>query len=66
MVSNLNPSPLPFPPPQLSPSKTWEGFVGGALSTVAVSWFLSKWLSQYDWLVCPRDDLTGVTRSNYY
>jgi len=43
---------------KLSPSKTWEGFVGGALSTVAVSWFLSKWLSQYDWLVCPRDDLT--------
>jgi len=37
----------------LSPKKTWEGFIGGMLVTLAVSPFAAAWLQQYQWLVCP-------------
>jgi len=43
---------------QLSPSKTWEGFIGGAFSTVVVSWHLAKVMAGSEWLTCPREDLT--------
>ena len=43
---------------KLSPKKTWEGFLGALVSTLAVSWHLSRYLAQYQWLVCPRKDLT--------
>ena len=39
---------------QLSPKKTWEGFIGGCLTTVVASWYLSGFLSRYKWMTCPR------------
>jgi phosphatidate cytidylyltransferase len=43
---------------KLSPKKTWEGFLGALVSTLAVSFFASRFLAQYQSLVCPRRDLT--------
>ena len=43
---------------KLSPKKTWEGFIGGFLGTVAVSWYLAAWMSGSAWLTCPRTDLS--------
>lgn len=43
---------------KLSPKKTWEGFIGALFSTLLVSFFLSRFLAQFDWLTCPRQDLT--------
>ena len=43
---------------KLSPKKTWEGFIGGFIGTVLVSWYLSGWMSQSSWLTCPRHDLS--------
>jgi phosphatidate cytidylyltransferase len=31
--------------PELSPSKTWAGFVGGMLTTAGVAWLLAPWLT---------------------
>ena len=36
-----------------SPNKTWEGFIGGWLFTMLVSWHLSRYLAQYTWMTCP-------------
>lgn len=41
----------------LSPHKTWEGFVGGMLSTFVWGFFLSRLLSRWSWLTCPKTDL---------
>ncbi|CAG5135602.1 unnamed protein product [Candidula unifasciata] len=38
---------------KLSPKKTWEGFIGGAFSTVIFGIILSYFLLQYDYFVCP-------------
>lgn len=38
----------------LSPKKTWEGFIGGCVVTMMASWFLSGWLSRFKWMICPR------------
>lgn len=43
---------------KLSPKKTWEGFVGGFIGTVAVSWYLAAAMSKSAWLTCPRTDLS--------
>lgn len=43
---------------KLSPKKTWEGFFGGLLMTLAGAWFLADWMSHYKWLICPRTDLS--------
>jgi len=37
----------------LSPNKTWEGFIGGALITTVFGWYFSKFLSEYMWMTCP-------------
>lgn len=37
----------------MSPKKTWEGFIGGAFSTVLFGFFLSSLMCQYKSLVCP-------------
>jgi phosphatidate cytidylyltransferase len=42
----------------LSPKKTWEGFLGGAVATVAASWVLADVASRFPWLTCPRGDLS--------
>jgi len=38
---------------QLSPKKTWEGFIGGGVSTVMITLILSHYVCQYSSLVCP-------------
>ena len=39
---------------KLSPKKTVEGFVGGALFTVVAAVLLTNFLSQYEWMYCSR------------
>lgn len=46
---------------KLSPKKTWEGFIGGAFSTVIFGIMLSYLLLQWDYFVCP---ITFDTSSN--
>ncbi|XP_011504257.1 PREDICTED: phosphatidate cytidylyltransferase, photoreceptor-specific isoform X2 [Ceratosolen solmsi marchali] len=38
---------------KLSPKKTWEGFVGGGISTVVLGLLISYAMSQYRYFVCP-------------
>ena len=38
---------------QLSPKKTWEGFIGGGISTVIITIGLSHLMCQYSYFVCP-------------
>jgi phosphatidate cytidylyltransferase len=40
---------------QLSPKKTWEGFIGGGFATVVFGVILSHILCQYEHFVCPVD-----------
>jgi phosphatidate cytidylyltransferase len=40
---------------ELSPKKTWEGFIGGAVVTVIFGAILSYILSQYPYFTCPID-----------
>jgi len=39
-----------------SPNKTWEGFIGGGICTVAVSWYIARTLAQQSWMVCPTNE----------
>ena len=39
-----------------SPNKTWEGFIGGGIFTMAISWYLSRFLAQYTWMTCPTNE----------
>lgn len=39
---------------QLSPKKTWEGFIGGCFTTVVASWYLAGFMSRFKWMTCPR------------
>mmetsp|Transcript_460 Transcript_460/g.581 ORF Transcript_460/g.581 Transcript_460/m.581 type:complete len:586 (-) Transcript_460:659-2416(-) len=41
---------------QLSPNKTWEGFIGGGLCTVFVSWYLARFLAKFTWMTCPTNE----------
>ncbi|CAG0917039.1 unnamed protein product [Notodromas monacha] len=38
---------------QLSPKKTWEGFVGGGISTVIFGAIAAHFMSRYQYFVCP-------------
>jgi len=40
---------------KLSPKKTWEGFIGGALFTILFGWFISGFLAQFSYLTCPSE-----------
>jgi len=37
---------------QLSPNKTWEGFIGGGIFTLLFGFFLPVYLSKFDYLTC--------------
>jgi len=39
----------------LSPNKTWEGFIGGFFSTIFFALLFAKFLTQIDYLICPPD-----------
>ncbi|KAJ3298119.1 hypothetical protein HDU79_000521 [Rhizoclosmatium sp. JEL0117] len=47
---------------QLSPKKTWEGFIGGFLATIVFGFGFSGWMAQYQYLICPVDNL----RTSYW
>ena len=54
---------------QLSPKKTWEGFIGGGISTVFITLALSHFACQYSYLVCPiefNDTVGKKTNSRLY
>eukprot|EP01137_Pigoraptor_chileana_P036646 Opistho-2@32593 len=48
---------------KLSPKKTWEGFVGGLFSTVVFCFYFSRFLSQYEYFVCPTKYAYGRSHS---
>ena len=37
----------------LSPNKTWEGFIGGAVFTIIMSWYMSRGMAYFTWFTCP-------------
>jgi len=37
----------------VSPNKTWEGFIGGWIGTMFAGWHLSRFMAQYTWMACP-------------
>ncbi|GBF97085.1 phosphatidate cytidylyltransferase [Raphidocelis subcapitata] len=43
---------------KLSPKKTWEGFIGGVIGTVIAGYLLASWFIRYQWMTCPRKDLS--------
>ncbi|KAM3725382.1 Phosphatidate cytidylyltransferase [Dirofilaria immitis] len=43
---------------KLSPKKTWEGFIGGGISTVIFGLILSYFLLHHPFFVCPLEDYT--------
>jgi phosphatidate cytidylyltransferase len=49
---------------ELSPNKTWEGFIGGGICTIlfASIWPLA-WI-QFKWLICPMQEITFVPFQN--
>jgi phosphatidate cytidylyltransferase len=40
---------------KLSPKKTWEGYLGGAVSTVLINFVISSFLISYKRMICPLD-----------
>ncbi|GKV14953.1 hypothetical protein SLEP1_g25751 [Rubroshorea leprosula] len=43
---------------KLSPKKTWEGFIGASVTTIISAFVLANVLGRYQWLTCPRKDLS--------
>ncbi|KAJ1988238.1 phosphatidate cytidylyltransferase [Dimargaris cristalligena] len=43
---------------QLSPKKTWEGFLGGWISTMIFGFFASSLLSLFPYMYCPVTDIS--------
>eukprot|EP01018_Ginkgo_biloba_P024691 Gb_11649 [translate_table: standard] len=43
---------------QLSPKKTWEGFIGASVSTIISAFLLANLMGRFQWLTCPRKDLS--------
>ncbi|KAG7172595.1 phosphatidate cytidylyltransferase, photoreceptor-specific-like [Homarus americanus] len=50
---------------QLSPKKTWEGFIGGGISTVFMGMMLSYLMCQYPFFVCPVEFSESEDSFNY-
>ncbi|KAG8658254.1 phosphatidate cytidylyltransferase 1 isoform X3 [Manihot esculenta] len=44
---------------KLSPKKTWEGFIGASVATVISAFVLANILGNFQWLTCPRKDLSA-------
>jgi phosphatidate cytidylyltransferase len=49
---------------ELSPNKTWEGFIGGGILTCVFSFFFPVLLAQFSWFTCPADELSIVPPSS--
>ncbi|KAL8515620.1 hypothetical protein ACS0TY_014349 [Phlomoides rotata] len=43
---------------KLSPKKTWEGFIGASVATMVSAFVLANILGRFQWLTCPRKDLS--------
>ncbi|KAK1576581.1 hypothetical protein Q3G72_015089 [Acer saccharum] len=43
---------------KLSPKKTWEGFIGASVATIISAFVLANFLGRFQWLTCPRKDLS--------
>ncbi|KAL6548339.1 phosphatidate cytidylyltransferase [Orobanche gracilis] len=43
---------------KLSPKKTWEGFIGASFTTMISAFVLANIMGQFQWLTCPRKDLS--------
>ncbi len=39
----------------MSPSKTWEGFLGAIVTTTLFSFFFPLLLAKFSWFICPAD-----------
>lgn len=48
----------------LSPNKTWEGFIGALLCTVAYAFIASRYLAQYEWFICPKEFTSDLVIKN--
>ncbi|GAB9464095.1 hypothetical protein Gpo141_00001536 [Globisporangium polare] len=48
---------------RLSPNKTWEGFIGAFVCTVAFAIFCSAWLAKFQWMICPLESLQLIPDS---
>ena len=42
---------------QLSPKKTWEGFIGAFFLTLILGFLLPRYLAQFPYLICPVKNL---------
>lgn len=49
---------IKYPFLQLSPNKTWEGFLGGAMITLLFGFVFAGILSEFLWMVCTPDKIT--------
>lgn len=47
---------------KLSPKKTWEGFIGGVISTVILGMIVSHLLCGYQFFVCPIESYDPIER----
>jgi len=43
---------------KLSPKKTWEGFMGGFITTIIFGMWASYLIPHFDEMICPQDELT--------
>ncbi|KAL3649068.1 phosphatidate cytidylyltransferase [Castilleja foliolosa] len=43
---------------KLSPKKTWEGFIGASVTTMISAFLLANIMGRFQWLTCPRKDLS--------
>ncbi|KAG8386082.1 hypothetical protein BUALT_Bualt03G0111900 [Buddleja alternifolia] len=41
---------------KVSPTKTWEGFIGASVATVVSAFLLANILGRFQWMTCPRKE----------
>ncbi|XP_018027743.1 phosphatidate cytidylyltransferase, photoreceptor-specific isoform X1 [Hyalella azteca] len=51
---------------QLSPKKTWEGFIGGGISTVILGMLMSYVMCQFSFFTCPVEYSEAADSLNFY
>lgn len=51
---------------QLSPKKTWEGFLGAFASSLIWAFFFSRYLSQFEYMICPMNNPVCIPNPVFY